>query len=204
MALPGETTTTTTLPCIYKAVTLQPGEQFTLPPGAQIIGSTDINSISSTCPLPDPSQLEELQCFIAKPVLYVNNEGGVGTWFEMATSGGDRQRIVGFTFNDVFYPITPTSNYNGGGASGILTKIQEQIPAVVNFTSTYWDDGSTYNWLYVWQIQTFPSVANNLFVNVTTDAENFNPSQNPYLIPFVPKALANTGGAPVPNLCPAT
>jgi hypothetical protein len=49
--------------CVTKSVTLQPGEPFNLPAGAEIIAVTDINSLSSTCPL--PSDLEELECYIA-------------------------------------------------------------------------------------------------------------------------------------------
>lgn len=47
--------------CIYRSVTLAAGESFTLPPGAELISATDINSITSNCPL--PSTLESLACY---------------------------------------------------------------------------------------------------------------------------------------------
>lgn len=51
-----------TPPCIYKSVTLAAGEQFTLPPGAEIVSaSAGLDSIKSTCALPDT--LEEPVCY---------------------------------------------------------------------------------------------------------------------------------------------
>jgi len=50
-------------PCIYKSVTLVEGEQFNLPPGAQIIAASDSTAFTSTCPI--PSELETFKCYIS-------------------------------------------------------------------------------------------------------------------------------------------
>lgn len=52
------TASTTT---VTKTVTLVPGESFTLPPGGELIYTSDNNSISSDCPLP-PTQTRS--CYI--------------------------------------------------------------------------------------------------------------------------------------------
>lgn len=38
--------------CIFKTVSLAAGEQFNLPPGAELLGSSNVNAITSTCPIP--------------------------------------------------------------------------------------------------------------------------------------------------------
>jgi hypothetical protein len=64
--------------CVTKSITLQPGEPFNLPAGAEIISATDINSLSSTCPL--PSDLEELECYIFVLAANVDNVTGTIVW----------------------------------------------------------------------------------------------------------------------------
>ena len=46
--------------CIYRAVTLQAGESFVLPPGAELLGVSDIGNITSTC---NTDNLEEALCY---------------------------------------------------------------------------------------------------------------------------------------------
>lgn len=50
-SFPPTTTTTTCVPT-YRSVTLAAGEQFNLPPGAELFATSDISAISSTCPIP--------------------------------------------------------------------------------------------------------------------------------------------------------
>lgn len=45
---------------IYKTYTLQPNEQFTLPPGSELIGSTSVANLESTCTIPT---LEDIACY---------------------------------------------------------------------------------------------------------------------------------------------
>lgn len=45
---------------LTKAVKLEAGEPFTLPPGAQLIAATNAAGLESTCELPD---LEQLECY---------------------------------------------------------------------------------------------------------------------------------------------
>lgn len=49
--------------CKYASITLNEGDQFTLPPGAVIIAATDTSAFTSTCPVPD--NLENYACYIS-------------------------------------------------------------------------------------------------------------------------------------------
>jgi hypothetical protein len=64
--------------CIYRSVSLQAGESFTLPPGAEIVSATDINAITSTCPIPD--NLESLECYIIVLLANVDNLTQTYVW----------------------------------------------------------------------------------------------------------------------------
>lgn len=88
--------TTTT---IYKSVLLQPGEQFTLPPGAELISASDTDSISSTC---DISNLQGLNCY----TFVFGNAGSDGNdsqLFESETAGESNVKAIGISVNGTDY-----------------------------------------------------------------------------------------------------
>lgn len=104
-------------PCVdtYKTVTLVPGEQFNLPPGAELIGSSNINSISSTCP--PPSNLEQLACY-GMVISDSDPDGG-------ATPNYDDVTITGIEFNGVNIPFPAPFNFNS------------EVSAVYTFPATF-------------------------------------------------------------------
>ncbi len=149
--------------CAYRSLQLSPGEQFVLPPGAELIGATDPDSIQSLCA--DTDALEEMQCYVAM----------------LATVPGDtnndyydcvNQHLEGYELNGVFTPFTPhfsndqlACRFN---SQAILNKLKELLPAVVA-TSYAWagDSDGEKNYLV---IKTIPSIGSNLVFRWSTEA----------------------------------
>jgi hypothetical protein len=194
--------------CSYQSVTLSAGEQFILPPGAVLVSASDINNITSLDNCLDTSNIEELKCYVARVIEYAQGAGGVGTWFEGQTSVQNPQRMPGFTYNGVFYSAAGEqrsfyggSIYNSSSSNFILKQIQAQIPGIVDYNSVWNQDNSDYNRLNFYQIKTFPSIAENLFINVEAGAEDFHPAYVPYVINFVPRENVDFGTASLASLC---
>ena len=87
---------TTTL---YKSITLQPGEMFTLPPGGELLGATSSDELESTCDLPE---LEELDCYVASlATLSISQSGSDTVFWGHDESDTGAAQILGFTLSDV-------------------------------------------------------------------------------------------------------
>jgi hypothetical protein len=117
--------------CVYQSVTLQPGEPFNLPSGAEIISATDINSLSSTCPL--PTDLEESECYI---VSFIAREvDGTRPPYQGGSASDKTFYIRGMVVNDIFYPF--------GGSGGIVPDASGIFP--VNDIVPYISANTTLN-----------------------------------------------------------
>lgn len=195
--------------CIVDSITLQPGTSFILPPGAVIIGTSNITSLTSTCA--DLTQIETPECYIAKVVLF-NNSNGAGEFFEASGSNGAAyQCLYGYSLNSADYPIGTCTgavggyystglNPNGinGNPTGFMGKLKAALPAITSYNGLGTSDGSSYNYLFVYQIKTIPSIGDNLEIIINASAENFITDAT-YRVKFVKRANA-TGPLP-PSLC---
>ena len=91
----------TTQNCIYKSVTLAAGEQFTLPPGAEIISATDINSFTSTCP--KPTTLDTFVCGSLQWGIQPISGGGGTAPFSVGGINPPDTHCIGVKIGDVKY-----------------------------------------------------------------------------------------------------
>jgi len=155
------------LPCTYKSVTLVPGEQFNLPPGAVIIGASNVSAITSTCPLPDPSEFENLGCYGFITVTWDGNSGAdTEVWEDTQT------RFTGVVFNGQYYSFSSPRGYNDSG--GVIAELQN-LPfggALSNFCTSTSDDTSRDSNKTYYIFNTYPSIANNLELWGTTTSPN--------------------------------
>ena len=94
----------TTQNCIYKSVTLAAGEQFTLPPGAEIISATDINSFTSTCP--KPTTLDTFVCGSLQWGIQPISGGGGTAPFSVGGINPPDTHCIGVKIGDVKYYST--------------------------------------------------------------------------------------------------
>lgn len=143
-------------PCTYKTVTLTPDEQFTLPPGAEIVSASDINSISSTCPI--PTNLETPSCYGIVIAAHQDSTGGTEVW---VGPGDDNIIFTGVYLNDLFYSFSSPILYNG---TNIITALQNLPfgPAMTDFCTSSEDDlGNDSRKTYI-IFNTVPSIADNM------------------------------------------
>lgn len=155
---------------IVKSVKLQAGESFTLPPGAQLIASTDIASITSTCEIPD---LEALECYSFNIITNDTDTGDTHPWDE------DEIEIYGVLVDGVEYlfPGGPVNNAfdaevilsppfieypNIGDLAAALKNVHGLFMGNISHTRCeVSEDRSMKNSIC---FQTIPSLAKNLFL----------------------------------------
>lgn len=150
--------------CIYRSITLAANEEFTLPPGAEIIGSSNINSITSTCPL--PTNLEQLGCYGFVVVAATGVNGGETEVWE------DTQiTFLGLNYDGIDYPFVSAVGYDG---ASIITQIS-LLPfgaAFSNFCISSCDETGNQSLKFYVIFNTFPSIAQNLKLYGTTSSPN--------------------------------
>lgn len=173
--------------CVIKSVTLAPNEPFNLPAGAEILSATDINSLSSTCPL--PTNLEEPACY-AIQIQESISDGGDAAYNDVI--------ITGVTVSGIHYPFptninppnntgTPTSLINDFidrldqvGLGGLLTDwsgYQNDIPNT--------GDAAMVTLLC---FKTPPSIGDNLSFSAYGDQDGSAPNV-PIIIPVLTSAV---------------
>lgn len=160
--------------CNYGSVTLAAGQQFTLPPGSTIISASDPNAITSTCPIPT---LEVPQCYIIGLIMHHNEGDGdpIDPWTN------DRTRIDGISVGGTFYDfgfgngqgigdggdvfLGDAKNYiqNNASLNGLIRCIGVQDGANGNRNT-----GGVGTICF----RTIPSVAETMYIQVTTGQEH--------------------------------
>lgn len=153
--------------CTIKSVTLAPSEPYVIPPGAIIIGSSDLGSIESACA--DLSQIEELECFGA--LMGAHKEDTGITDFYYWENTGNEYKLIGYELNGTKYTLT-TPVLGTGQLWGCLdvvgmgNAISASIPGIVT-TAGYWNDegsspGNVAVCMSLLVIKTIPSIGNSL------------------------------------------
>lgn len=158
-------------PCteIYRSVTLAPGEQFNLPPGAELLGATTISDITSTCPL--PSNLEELDCYLFSMLANVENLDATYVW---EGCGGDcNAYLESITVAGITYPISPALTADDRGkfdVAGLASFISTNasISGVLLNISGSTDYDYPRGGAATLCFKTFPSVAQDTYVTLAT------------------------------------
>lgn len=170
--------------CIYKSVTLQQGETFVLPPGAELIGSTNESAITSSCD--EEFDLEEIQCYTIQVQ-------------ESISDGGDA------AYNDVYITeatlngtttifSTPISFDNCSGCipTSSITQLQNAlnemgILGAFSDWSGYADEipnSGDAAMVIMICFKTFPSIAQNLIFKAYGDQDGSAPDV-PIIIPIL-------------------
>jgi len=145
-----------TTSCIYQSVTLQPGEIFTLPPGAEVVSITDLASITSEDDCLDTSNLEALECFGV--ILGDSNPGGSETPVYSVVT------LLGIRINDVDYPFDiPVTNASLNTVN-LKAAVDETTfgPLITDITMTSRVDGDRGNVHYV-AFKSIPSITDDMY-----------------------------------------
>jgi hypothetical protein len=155
------------IPCFTKTVTLQPNEPFNLPPGAILLGATDLNNLKSTCPL--PTDLEEFECYG-----FVTFDSNCGD-----DSGFAASILEGINIGGVKYPFTnpiriDEGDYfvDGGPTPALAAAVQTALQstpiggAFIDFYaySDDWDESGTKANIYLVCWKSIPSLNVNSYI----------------------------------------
>jgi hypothetical protein len=197
MALP-PITTTTTIPCqdTYKSVALVAGEQFILPPGATIVGGTNINAITSTCEI--PTDLEELECFAT--TFAESNPGG------SETPVYDDVVINGIRVDNIEYPFAfPISVYT---TNPIIIDALNTTPygaVIFSIANSFANSPSRGQVNYI-VLTTFPAIAKDFYFygNGTGKVNSPTSSSIPISFKLIPYDERDTSGELSWPSCPLT
>lgn len=209
--------------CIIKSVTLAEGETFVLPPGAELIGATDPGAITSVNDCAPTDNLQTLACYTC--IIGIGAEDGNASqlWEAEPTSGsgGGDVRLVGIANKtslgtiDTLYNFTTTYDWldytglraNGVGGSTAQTSLATDVMTLIGdlgvlscSVSQALNSSHYYN-VYV-TIVTFPSVAENLSLKVTTSATTSGLIIG--FFKFFPTTEAYVQGHPSPPQCSLT
>jgi len=158
--------------CVTNSITIQPGENFVLPPGAEIIGSTDVDSITSSCA--DLTSVEEFECYVFQ-IMATEYSGVINPVYNP-----DNVFVHGLYKGD-----TDTSyNFSSGVLSGIpdiFANIVDRLDTKTTLSNTIsnlcvaFDEDTVpilgdHGQVVAVSFKTIPSIAKNLFLKLSTVA----------------------------------
>ena len=169
------TTTTTTLkPCIINSVTLQAGESFVLPPGAQVISVTNQTALTSVDNCLDLTQVETPVCYCFQ--IISTESSGVPSM--VYNEDNVYIKALYLSNTDQEYAMTELGGSPAGGWGNIYAGIISSLEGAVNIGATISgacvtqdSDGSgpAGNVITVC-FKTVPSIGNYLFLKLETAA----------------------------------
>ena len=171
--------------CTYHTITLQPGEQFSLPPGATLLSVTDVGAITSTCDIPP---LESLACYII-PVYAADEVGcGTGVW-----EGGDNASLLGISVAGVYYefpspiPATSSGAFYTNLVSDFITSNSTLSGLLLDPTHDADADDACRGGAATVCFKTIPSIAPTIYIQLSTSLvspSNVGMDTRAYAIPY--------------------
>ena len=128
--------------CIVDSIILQPGMNFILPPGSTIIGTSNINNLSSTCT--DLTKIEQSECYILM-LAGVKNVDGTAEYFETG-----QQKVIGIEYNGLYthFDNAEILNVDSGGTYNmnlVYDQIKKYIPSITFSNVSYFNTGTANN-----------------------------------------------------------
>lgn len=165
--------------CSVRSVVLQPNEDYILPPGAIIIGATDVSSIDSVCA--DLTDIEEFECFGALMGTHTTKGTDFDSYWE-----GDSANVVkfeGYEFNGVKTlfntPVDVDPNNLHGCLDGplICTTLMNNFQGILSATpyrNNTIRNGHD-NCMTFIVIKTIPSIGNNLKLILSSTGQGIAP-----------------------------
>lgn len=164
-----------TTPCPIQSITLQTGQSFVLPPGATIIGVSDVALLTSENDCANFDNLEQYACYAL--VLTADERGGLdgdGPWQE------GQGYIHSYTIGGVEYP-TDNPNLNVIGAAGeyqfgdLAASIQNntQISGLfLDITVGFFTSNAAEGGIGSICFKTLPSIGDNMTVTIKSVLQN--------------------------------
>lgn len=175
-----------TLNCKTNSITLSAGESFVLPPGATLLGVTNIANITSECM--DLSSLEQAECYGA--LIGSHNEISSITEEYYWENTSNAYACTGYELNGVKFtfptPVPGPNDSTLGGYKGCLdgdaiaTALKAAMPGVIDHVTYYNHEGEGYDGdvavcMTLIVIKTFPSIGTKLKLIFASDVSTLGP-----------------------------
>jgi hypothetical protein len=141
--------------CTYQSITLQAGESFIHPPGAELVSASNLSNITSENDCLDLTNIEEVQCYGV--IFGDSNPGGSETPVYNTVD------IYGLRVDNIDYPFVGTITANSS-ATAIKSAIDTTTfgPLITNITIQLVDSPDRGNVLYV-AFQSIPSITSDMY-----------------------------------------
>ena len=144
--------------CTFHTVTLLPGEQFNLPPGAEVISITDSGAITSNgCANLD--NIETPVCYGFVIASHDDTDSDTQVW----VGDGSNPNIfyIGVYLGDIYYPFTASAGYDG---TAIITQLEALSfgSIMTGFCTSTSNDGTADSKKSYIIFNTIPSIGDNL------------------------------------------
>jgi hypothetical protein len=160
--------------CSIQAITIQPGEPFNLPPGAEILSVSNINSLTSSCPL--PNNLEEPECYILS-FAAVERIGNDRPPYQGSSAGdgfGKTFFLRGVYAAGNLYPINITASSEGIFDVNSLATFMQTTPGLaglflgIGTGSAHEDDDDVRGGIATLCFRAVPSIAESMYIPADT------------------------------------
>lgn len=172
-----------TPPCIFKSVTLIAGEQFTLPPGAEIVSSTaGIDNIKSTCAIPDT--LEVPVCYKFRFSGADNDNSDDTENWEVDTNFA----VNGIVLFGIYYPfaLVVPGSYPAATFETEMISLPGFDGLFTSFSRTFGGSGNAFRgWTNEVRFLTIPSVGDNMEFKISTMVQYQSPFSGTPTIAYV-------------------
>lgn len=157
--------------CAYRSITLQAGESYVLPPGAEIISATDPTLIESVNDCANLDNIEELQCYIF--VLIGGKNLGLYTPTVPWQSGSETQvnslTVGQIVYSNVSATMGDAGDYFTSSLASIINADQNLNGILLDVTSQWQDDdGSDRGAVATLCFKTVPSLASQMYLTIQT------------------------------------
>lgn len=180
MASTGPTTSTNCTPtytnCVYQSITLSAGEKFILPPGAEIISATNVNALTSSCPL-STADIETPACYSIQ-IQESISDGGDAAYNDVI--------LTGVTISNTFYNFSSGVNpaNNEGTPTSFITILTTRLDELG--LGVLFSDWSGYQkdipssgdaaMITMLCFKTIPSIGDNMFFTAYGDQDGSAPN----------------------------
>lgn len=163
----------TTQNCTFKSVTLAAGEQFVLPPGAEIVAATNgLEDYTSTCA--KPTSLESPTCYSFRFSGRYSERGNYTENWESDSSDKLNYSVTGITVDTIYYPFTTA--FQGTTNQATVLAALNTTPFTGMFTSfNNIGGGDNHSWTNGFTFATIPSIGDTMYFEIQTEIQNQNP-----------------------------
>jgi hypothetical protein len=163
----------TPTPCAIRSITLQAGESYVLPPGAEIISATDVTLIQSNNDCANLDNVEDLNCYIFVLIGGKNEGSDSNPWQTDAETRVNSLTVGQIIYSNVTAGMGDAGNYFTDQLASIISADQNLNGILLDPTSAWAVDtetspDNTRGAVATLCFKTVPSLAAEMYLTIQT------------------------------------